>query len=189
MPVWLDSPPALADQKIDAAIAERLPHSAALGLAEAVSVTRPLLRRYFTVGGTGRLALRLSTAKFWDYFIVDTEAVVIGSLREDPHGLAFEGLVGGQTASRVLTAVTLVGTALESRRQALTLRLLECRGAQLLSVVAQSASGRGYYLNVVDKVLVADDALTLIPDLRGLRELARERLNIARATQAGNRLL
>jgi hypothetical protein len=188
MTIQTDAPPEAADAMVDAALARRLRHGGPLRLKPPVTVTRPILRRYITVSKGERPAFRPSHVRRWDYFVLSEDAVALASLRQTDDELAFEGLTGGKTAHRLFQAVGLAAREFSGRRGTFRLRIVESHPARLLSVVLQPPSGEGCYVNVLDKTLLAEDALTVTAGLGGLRELARSRLAAVRARRPGAEL-
>lgn len=177
MPISLDTPPPSAARLIKTGIVSRLPHADAIGLSPPVELTRPILRRYLRISKSNR-HFYLSRTRNWDYFVLGRDCVALASLREGRDSCSFERLAGGETSKRLYEALAIAANELGSRREQLFLRIFECHSARLLSIVAQSKSGRGrgLYVNVVDRTLVPKSALKVTPDIHVLRDLVFTRV-------------
>jgi hypothetical protein len=177
MPIFTDVPPPAAHILLDAAVASRLDRDSPLGLNGPATITVPIAHRRYVIR-PGDKAIRFIPRRCWDYFVVTEDAVGVATIREQGKRLTFQSLAGGDFAKRLYQAVLLIAAELEESPIQLRCQVWECRAGGMMSVVAQSRNGRGYYVNVMEGSLVAENRLSMRAGIGTLKSGVCEMLSI-----------
>lgn len=173
MTVLTDRPPR-ADAVVVDALASRLGRYLRRVGGDPVQVSPAVGRRFVRLDGALNAVLRRNYG--WDYFIVEGRRAWMASFRQRGDALTFEKLTSGALVLTTLAAMGLLEEALAASEGIFHIRVMECQAARLVSVVAQTRSGSGYHVDVVDDVLIHRRCLRVEPSPSAWRRRLSERL-------------
>jgi hypothetical protein len=123
--------------------------------------------------------LRAARLVSWEYPLFGGEQPCIVSMRAEPDGLDFGGIIHGFLPSRLLDAAAVAERALDGHKQAYCAKLVECPPLRLLLFVAQARRGPSAVIPLVQGTL--EDRTESLVLSWGLRRLLAARAAAVRS--------
>ncbi|MGA7437244.1 MAG: hypothetical protein WBW32_03840 [Luteibacter sp.] len=139
-------------------------------------ISPPMIHRYISVPRRATARPTFKRTRSWDHFVVLGDEIRLATIRQNGKDVFFEGMSSGPLVGGLLTAIEEASNSLSSCREPLYLRVLECRPARLMAIVAQARSGASFYVKVIDKTPVARPAMTVSENVDQWLRLVADRL-------------